>query len=99
MKILVTTDFSSNSEGAIRFVQTLAQQTENIDVTFYHAIHIIKPTRWSDAFFIGYKDEEVKRLSADLQKFVYASIGQEEVKFAKVKFVVDNCISTEKDII
>ena len=48
MKLLVTTDFSANSKGAIRFAQTLAKQTENIEVIFYHAIHVMKPIRWSD---------------------------------------------------
>jgi len=50
MKLLVTTDFSTNSKGAIRFAQTLSRQTENVEVIFYHAIHIMKPTVWSDVF-------------------------------------------------
>ncbi len=99
MKILVTTDFSENSKGAIRFVQTLARQTENIEVIFYHAIFIMQPTRWSDVFFKAYKNEEMERLSSDLKKFVYALIGKHKSKFATIKFVVDNCVSTEKDII
>lgn len=99
MKLLVTTDFSANSKGAIRFAQTLAKQSKNVEVIFYHAIHIMKPTRWSDAFFKGYKDEEIERISAELKKFIQSVIGKDKAKFAVVKFVVDNCISTEKDII
>jgi len=34
MKLLVTTDFAENSKGAIRFAQTLARQTENVEVIF-----------------------------------------------------------------
>jgi nucleotide-binding universal stress UspA family protein len=99
MKLLVTTDFSANSKGAIRFAKTLAKQSKNVEVVFYHAIHIMKPTRWSDVFFKAYKDEEIERLSAALKKFIRAVIGKNKAKFADVKFVVDNCISTEKDII
>ena len=99
MKLLVTTDFSANSKGAIRFAQTLAKQIENIEVIFYHAIHIMKPTRWKDTFFKGYKEEEIERLTAELKKFVYSTIVKDKGKFANVKFVVGNCISTEKDII
>ena len=99
MKLLVTTDFSANSKGAIRFAQTLSKQSKNVEVIFYHAIHIMKPTRWSDTFFKGYKDEEIKRLSADLKKFIYSTIGKDKGKFTSIKFIVDNCISTEKDII
>ena len=56
MKLLVTTDFSANSKGAIRFAQTLAKQSKNVEVVFYHAIHIMKPTLWSDKFFKVYKN-------------------------------------------
>ena len=99
MKLLVTTDFSANSKGAIRFAQTLSRQTENIEVIFYHAIHIMKPTVWSDVFLKAYKGDEIERLTAELKKFIHATIGADNGKFANVKFVVDNCISTEKDII
>lgn len=99
MKLLVTTDFSVNSAGAISFAQTLAHQSKSIDVVFYHAVHFLKPTRWSSDFFNRYKEEEVKRLSIDLKKFVSDSIGKGKSKFANTKFVIDEVISTEKDII
>jgi len=99
MKLLVTTDFSANSKGAIRFARILAAQTEDLEVIFYHAIHIMKPTRWSDTFFKVYKNEELERLSADLKRFIHAIVGKETAKFSAIKFVVDNCISTEKSII
>jgi nucleotide-binding universal stress UspA family protein len=99
MKLLVTTDFSSNSKGAIRFAETLAKQTAEIDVIFYHAVHFLKPSLWSDDFFSDYKKEETERISAELKKFVVASIGKETERFASVKFVVDSVISIEKDII
>jgi nucleotide-binding universal stress UspA family protein len=99
MKLLVTTDFSTNSKGAIRFAQNLARQSKNVEVVFYHAIHILQPTRWSDTFFKSFKDEEIERISSDLKKFIYSVIGKDNWSFVDVKFVVDNCISTEKEII
>lgn len=99
MKVLVTTDFSENSKGAIRFAQTLAKQGDNVEVTFYHAIYIMKPTQWSDAFYEGYKKEEIERISGELKKFVLSTIGRDKSKFTQIKFVVDNCSSTEKDIL
>lgn len=99
MKLLVTTDFSANSKGAIRFAKNLAKQSKNVEVVFYHAIHIMKPTMWSDSFFKAYKNEEIERLSTALKKFIYSVIGKDKGPFVDVKFVVDNCISTEKDII
>jgi nucleotide-binding universal stress UspA family protein len=99
MKLLVTTDFSVNSKGAIRFAQTLAKQSKNVEVVFYHAIHVMKPTRWSDGFYKAYKNEEIERLSVELKKFVNATIGRGKGKFTDVKFVVENTMSTEKEII
>jgi nucleotide-binding universal stress UspA family protein len=99
MKLLVTTDFSANSKGAIRFAQTLSRQTNNIEVIFYHAIHIMKPTIWSDAFFKVYINDEIQRLTSDLKKFIQKTIGKNNGKFSNVKFIVDNCISTEKGIL
>ncbi|MBC7425075.1 MAG: universal stress protein [Bacteroidia bacterium] len=99
MKLLVTTDFSENSKGAIKFALTLAKQTKNVEVVFYHAIHIIKPTTWSDVFYKSYKDDEIERLTKDLKRFIHETIGKGKDKFATVKFVVENSISTEKDII
>jgi nucleotide-binding universal stress UspA family protein len=99
MKLLVTTDFSANSKGAIKFAQTLSSQTENIEVIFYHAVHIMKPSLWSDVFFKAYKNEEIERITADLKKFVHNIIGKNKGKFSDVKLVVENCTSTEKDIL
>jgi nucleotide-binding universal stress UspA family protein len=99
MKLLVTTDFSANSKGAIRFAQTLSRQTDNIEVIFYHAIHIMKPTLWSDVFFKAYTNDEIDRLTADLKKFIHAIIGKDKGSFSNARFIVDNCISTEKDIL
>jgi nucleotide-binding universal stress UspA family protein len=98
MKLLVTTDFSSNSKGAIRFAQTLAKQSKNVEVVFYHAIHILQPLRWSDRFYKEYKFEEIERLTAELKKFIYTTLGKDKDNFSDIKFVVDNSVSTEKDI-
>jgi len=99
MKLLVTTDFSTNSKGAIRFAQSLAKQSKNVSVIFYHSIHIMKPTRWSDTFFKSYQEEEIDRLIGALKRFIYASIGKDKENFFTIKFVVENCISTKKNII
>lgn len=99
MKLLVTTDFSANSKGAIRFAQTLAKQSKNVEVVFYHAVHIMKPALWSITFFEKFMDEEIKRLSEDLKKFIDSILIKDTGVFATMKFVVENCASTKKDII
>ena len=99
MRILVTTDFSVNSKGAIRFVKTLANQSQNIEAVFYHAINIMQPTSWSNDFFDNYRTEEMARLSEELKKLVHATLGEDKKKFASIKFVIDDCASTEEGII
>ncbi len=99
MKLLVTTDFSENSKGAIRFANNLAKKSKNVEVVFYHAIHILRPILWNDAFFDRYKREKIKHFSAKLEKFVYSSFGKEVGEFSKIKFAVKNCSSSEKDMI
>jgi nucleotide-binding universal stress UspA family protein len=98
MKLLVTTDFSTNSKGAIRFAQTLANQSKEIEVTFYHSVQFMKPSTWSDELYSSYKQEEVNRLTEELSKFVFSTI-QDTNKFASVKYVIDSALSTEKDIV
>lgn len=98
MKLLVTTDFSVNSKGAIRFALTLAKQSKEVELTIYHSVHFMKPTNWSDVFFKAYKQEEIERLGDELKKFVYSTIGKDKDKFTNIKFVVDSATSTEKDI-
>lgn len=99
MKLLVTTDFSVNSKGAIRYAQSLAKQSKEIEVTFYHAIQFMKPSIWADNFFVGYKLEETERLTAELKKFVHATIGKDKGKFLKITFKVDSVLSTENEIL
>ncbi len=99
MKVLVTTDFSENSKGAIKFVQTLAKQTPNIELVCYHAVHLMKPTQWSDVFFKTYQEEELARLSKLLEDFIYATLKKDGSNFKHISFVLENCSSTEKEII
>lgn len=98
MKILVTSDFSTNSKGAIRFVQTLAKQSKEIEVIFFHAVHFAKPTRWSKDFYQEYKHNEIQRVTAEFQKFVHSVLGKDKAKFLSVKYIVHLSLYTEEDI-
>ncbi|MFN3851198.1 MAG: universal stress protein [Spirosomataceae bacterium] len=99
MKLLVTTDFSTNSKGAIRFAQTLAEQFDNVEVVFYHAVHFLRPTKWSDIIYDTHKVNETERLGKELKKFINSTLKKHKSHFASVEYVIDTVISTEKDII
>jgi nucleotide-binding universal stress UspA family protein len=99
MKLLVTTDFSTNSKGAIRFAYSLAKQSKAVEVVFYHGVRFLKPTRWSDDFFAQYKKEETERLVKKLEQFVTTVIGKKRTNFAGIHYVIAPSSDTEKDII
>lgn len=99
MKLLVTTDFSTNSKGAIRYSLMLAKQKKEIDVIFYHAIVLMKPTVWNDVFFEQYRKEEVARLTKKLEKFVDGVCGTESVNFRSKTCVVDATSTVDEAIL
>ncbi len=99
MKLLVTTDFSANSKSAIKFAALLANKEAGSEITFYHAVQVMKPTSWNDGHFKKYLDSELKRLTTELQSFVAKSVAKNLDKKVKVKFLVENSLSTEKAII
>jgi len=99
MKLLVTTDFSTNSKGAIRFAYSLAKQSKAVEVVFYHGVRFLQPTRWSDDFFAQYKKEETERLVKKLEQFVTTVIGKKRTNFAGIHYVIAPSSDTEKDII
>jgi nucleotide-binding universal stress UspA family protein len=99
MKILVTTDFSVNSKGAIRFAQTLAKQHKGIRFVFYHAVEFMKPTVWSDIHYSRYKKEETKRITEELKKFVRSATGKDSAGLKSAQYVVDACGSVGRDML
>ena len=82
-KILVTTDFSTNSKKAIRFALQIASQME-CELLFYNVIEIMKPTIWNQSEFEEYKISQRAQKQKRLQKFV-ESIFQKQ-NFLKVNY-------------
>lgn len=96
-KILVTTDFSSNSKAGIRFAIQLSKQMK-VELTFFHSYYIMKPTSWSDETFLSYEKKETDKIQKKLEQFVssiYKSIG---VSFKNKNCVVSSSIFTESSI-
>ena len=68
-KILVTTDFSTNSKAGIRFAIQLASQTA-AHLVFYHVLQELRPTSWSQDKYNEYATNELERHQKMLQKFI-----------------------------
>ncbi|WP_439505462.1 universal stress protein [Sediminibacterium sp.] len=99
MKILVTTDFSSNSKAAIQFAANFSKQTKGAELIFYSAVEMMQPASWNLSFYKTYAKEEKARLTKDLEKFVKSAIGTNKNVLLGCKYVIDFTQGTEKAII
>jgi nucleotide-binding universal stress UspA family protein len=52
-KIIVPTDFSVNSKAGVRFAVHWATR-QKLELVYVHVLHILRATRWSDAYFEKY---------------------------------------------
>ena len=97
-KILVTTDFSSNSQAAIRFAIQLASQHPH-HLTFFHSTNIERPTGWSNAVYQSHENSESTQVLRKLQAFVaetYENMGLPALEF---DCVIKNNAASDRNII
>ncbi|CAM3572834.1 universal stress protein [Flavobacterium psychrophilum] len=86
MKIVVTTDFSSNSKKGILFAMQLATQT-NCELIFYNVVTVFRPSIWDDVYYGQFETNELNRNQNYLENFI--SNLYLESKIAKTKY---NCV-------
>jgi nucleotide-binding universal stress UspA family protein len=97
-KILVPTDFSSNSTTAIRFALQLASQN-NYKLTFFHSYHVMRPTAWKDSVYAAFEESELAKQRELLHEFVNTSFKSIGPIPENVEYVVQNGKETDLDII
>ncbi|MDZ4822011.1 MAG: universal stress protein [Flavobacteriales bacterium] len=96
-KLLVTTDFSSNSKAGLRFAVQLASQNK-YELTFFHSYYIMKPSSWNDETFEAYQKGESDKILKKLNQFiesVYKNLG---IVGKNIKCVVKRSVSTDSNI-
>jgi nucleotide-binding universal stress UspA family protein len=96
-KILVTTDFSSNSQAAIRFAIQLASQHPH-HLTFFHSTNIDRPTQWSNAVYQSHENSESTQVLRKLQDFVAETYGGMGLPALEFDCVVKNNAATDRNI-
>lgn len=96
-KILVTTDFSTNSKAGLRFAIQLASQNK-YELTFFHSYNIMKPISWSDAAFEAYEKKEVDKILKNLNQFVESVYKSVEIVAENTKCVISSSILAESNI-
>lgn len=83
LKILVPTDFSSNSKKGLKFaIQWSAQQ--NAELIFMYVLYVLRLPQWTDKEYRGYAEKEELYWANRLRRFVeavYKSIDMEPKRF------------------
>jgi nucleotide-binding universal stress UspA family protein len=69
MKIVVATDYSTNSKKAILFAMQLAQQTK-CELIFYNVIQIYMPTIWDTVYYGQFENDELSKSQDYLERFI-----------------------------
>jgi nucleotide-binding universal stress UspA family protein len=96
-KILVTTDFSSNSKAGLRFAIQLASQNK-FELTFFHSCYSMKPTSWSDAKSNAFQKEEEIKLLKKLNQFVDAVYKSMNLRVKNMQCIISSSFYTDSNI-
>src|SRR5690349_14875895 len=96
-KILVPTDFSTNSKPGLRFAFQLAVQHIS-QLTFFHSYYIMKPTSWNDATFDAYEKVEADKIQKRLIQFVHSVYKSAGIASKKINCIIKSSAFTDKNI-
>lgn len=96
-KILVTTDFSSNSKAGLRFAIQLASQ-HKFELTFFHSYYIANLTSRSDDFFADYEKKEADKIQKKLNQFVESVYRDVDVVSENKKCVINSAVFADSNI-
>ena len=96
-KILVTTDFSSNSKAGLRFAIQLATQ-HKYDLTFFHSYYIMKPTSWNDETSAAYEKVEANKIQKKLNQFVESVYKKIGISSKNNKCIIKSSVYTDSNI-
>ncbi len=96
-KILVTTDFSTNSKAAIRFAIQLASQSK-VELTFFHSFHIIRPTSYSEIVYKTFEESEILKVKTKLVNFIKSVYKSMDLVPKSIHYVIQNSFVIDSNI-
>lgn len=96
--ILVPTDLSVNSKAGIRFALQLARQSKS-SLVFLYCMHLMKPTRWSEATYDAYVRKEVEAGQKMLDRFINGIYRSAGVRRSRTENTVVHSTDVQKSII
>lgn len=102
-RILVTTDFSTNSKAGLRFAIQLSKQRQDTELIFLYVDQEIDEEAWPEIDYSSYAKEEQGAIVSKLERFVksvYRSMKVDPVKYKCAVYghfnVVDGILSFAK---
>jgi nucleotide-binding universal stress UspA family protein len=96
-KIIVPTDFSTNSKAGIRFAIQLASQNDST-LVFYHCMELLKPMKWTNGQFNTYVKNQLSSMEGQLKTFVEKCYDSGAVK-GKFECVVERGSDPKKSVV
>lgn len=96
-KILVTTDFSSNSKAGLRFAIQMASQ-HNYSLTFFHSYHLLRPTKWNDKVYESFEKIESAKIKRKLCTFVDSVYKSMDITPTDIEYAIKNSFVTDSNI-
>jgi nucleotide-binding universal stress UspA family protein len=97
-KILVTTDFSSNSKAGLKFAIQLSLQ-EKVQLTFFNSYYVLKPTSWESKRVKAYEMAEVEKLQLQLEKFVASVYKSMSLDGSGANCVLSSAVAPDGNIV
>ncbi|PWA10459.1 universal stress protein [Flavobacterium laiguense] len=96
-KILVTTDFSSNSKAALRFAIQLASQ-HKFALTFFYSYYIANLTSLSNPAFADYEKKKADKIKKKLNQFVESVYKDMNAVSKNKKCVIKSAVLADSNI-
>ncbi|PIF62627.1 MULTISPECIES: universal stress protein [Flavobacterium] len=96
-KILVTTDFSSNSKAGLRFAIQLASQ-HKFELTFFHSYYMANLTSLSNLAFADYERKEADKIQKKLNQFVASVYRDMDVVSINKKCIINSAVLADSNI-
>ena len=97
-KVLVPTDFSASAKKGVMFAIQWATQ-QKIELIFIHVLSVLRPTRWSDAYYEKVVEEEENNCRKKFEKHISNIYTKMNVKPGKYSLLVIAGISADVTIL
>jgi len=97
-KVLVPTDFSTNSEAGVRYAINWATQ-QKLELVFVHVFYVLKATRWTDAYYEKHSAEVEELWKIKFDTFIADMYEKMDVKPGKYSCVFIQGIGADVTIL